>query len=1502
MALFVHTTDNCKEECRTHDRTDALEKLAEKVEASQKLSGFDPFPANYHVKKQFGGRNGRLIGRLHTVTATGADGRTDTHAVLVLLSFMIRSNPAYHSQFSKKPVEYGVQYFDHLYSETGLKTWVEERVKVNPPTEKPVPSSEEYGYLRQVLQRNDSAAAGVVEESLCESREWVERCGKKPFKDWLSTLYQAIFEVNWRDTPGGETVDVPGKPDWAILVRYFPTSRVLFLVSPVVKSDVAGLAEVRKRFAEVLDGPEQGIETILNRSRRAYPSEVLEDDDLWLELEKDDEANMALSPEEMRLLESARSTGGGYPLFINGRAGSGKTTILQYLFADYLYYHLTVGGVANPPVYFTYSSELLQRSQRTVTRLLSCHAKWAKHKNREQFVDEKGPVIDDAFREFHNHLLSLVPPIERAQRFAPAKYVNYSRFKQLWEENFSRDPSARGAFGPDISWHIIRSYIKGLSSEEFIDPEEYQQLPTNQITVTQKTYETVHDKVWVRWYQKLCEDEQFWDDQDLGRYLIEQELVKAVYPAIFCDESQDFTRIELEVILRMSLFSERKINREEVSLVPFVFAGDEFQTLNPTGFRWDAVKAFFVEKFIVGLAQQPPKSADINYQELTFNYRSSRSIVKFSNLVQALRARLFRLTGLKPQKPWEFDQNPPPVTRFQREDGKFWDSLKMEIDVALIIPCGEGEEVSFIEADPVLREKVKVVNGVPQMLVLSANRAKGLEFPRVVVYGFGSQAPLGVLDPMQGKEPYADDPDRSLPYQYFINRLYVSVSRPKRRLFIVDSKESLAGFWAFAHELTLMKTMLGGLKHGAEVWGESLAQMEMGNANDLALDRAADPLENAKNLARDGRARRDAYLLEQAAVSFQNGNQGLEATRCTAEARRIQGKFIEAGDLFLQCQEMRQVVECYWEDGREGGRGGWKKLVAIAAQHPEIIPSAEYKLANGLTGKLTMAIATDLLQLLVDRLSGEETHAQLISSSAWTAAVRTLIDAVLEVESKVTAEWTRVALLVSKLGDAGLAITSSARAMLHYRAQELSRAVELWNQGQGKDRNSQEYRIARAYSAPYPDKLMALSDLGKSEEIIAAFDANSGVMLSRDLTHVVGRAFLARGNYERALPHLVEAYDGQGLADIVVGAYAAHSELALRATIALFAVVATTGGWVDMLPYLERKSLAFVRKTSDGLRVWMKRHQQRLDLELMRTLARSESLGDLKWDARGEVVKLRSFAEYLKKQFFTNERPNVRAADLVELGAAVERSGDRLHALLFYEKLRADKSLEGEIRQHADERWVMCKERQARYLENDGDTKRADKARADAQEARKDLGMKLDDRFPEYPQISLLANYLKAVLTMPLEQSPPPRAITPGPEKDEPERVLKEKHPSAFSPLEGAIKPGEVSAGVDGSPTATTPGDQETAPLPQCGSVCGCTFEFFRQDGRLNISGKNGITLSIRLPKKTCTSADLTVTADSQNSKRFTVEEWNLVVDLTRSEVAVLDFVNEALEIRFKLD
>jgi len=57
--------------------------------------------------------------------------------------------------------------------------------------------------------------------------------------------------------------------------------------------------------------------------------------------------------------------------------------------------------------------------------------------------------------------------------------VGHAKFRQLWTQRFGQSPKARKEFGPDLSWHVIRSYIKGLTSDDLLSPEEYRHLDKN---------------------------------------------------------------------------------------------------------------------------------------------------------------------------------------------------------------------------------------------------------------------------------------------------------------------------------------------------------------------------------------------------------------------------------------------------------------------------------------------------------------------------------------------------------------------------------------------------------------------------------------------------------------------------------------------------------------------------------------------------------------------------------------------------------------------------------------------------------------------------------------------------------------------------------------------------------------------------------------------------------------------------------------------------------------
>ena len=772
MALFAFVTDKCREEAKGFNYLPDLKNLCEQIEESQDFNRFDPFPPPYLVRKHFAGRNGRLIALKQPVTY-----QDEEHTVIVLLSVIMRGNRAYE-EFSENAAEYGARHFAKHFTQSELETFIEIRMASDPVIPKPALSDEEYGYLYEALSSNKDNANDLI----CESADWEGIVGKESVKPFLTRVYDALGSAKPASTAGGSLIDIPQKPGWKILARSFPSLNTWFLAALLTGSSAEEESVIRRKYSAILEAEEVELQILLQHSRRSYPQIILAEEALWQKVQSDKLANLALSPEETQILKTGLRPEGAFPLFINGRAGSGKSTILQYLFADYLFYHIDTAKTGAPPAYFTYSEELLKEARDAVESVLGCSAKYWEYSDQDFQSDQAGDIVAKSFREFRQYLLSLVPEGAGKQRFIQAKYIDYSAFRNKWSRRFGRTTTKRDV-SPDLCWHIIRTYVKGTSPDTFLDVDEYCQLEQNHRTVSPDIYNWVYQNVWEKWYKELTsEDSGYWDDQDLVRYVLDNDHIKAVFPCIFCDEAQDFTRVELEAIRRMSLFSDRTVEPQAIAHIPFVFAGDQFQTVNPTGFRWDAIKAWFVEKFIFALDPNR-KSAlnDINYHELSYNYRSTAPIVGFSNYVQALRGYLFDLPDVEPQIPW--DTSPAsPVSYFQISQDFFWDELKKLSDVVLILPCHENEEDWFIDNDTVLFEKIRASDGSTLIPVLSPVRAKGREFARVVLYGFGKNCPDKLLEPLRKPDFEGFSQEESLPLEYFLNRLYVAVSRPKQQL------------------------------------------------------------------------------------------------------------------------------------------------------------------------------------------------------------------------------------------------------------------------------------------------------------------------------------------------------------------------------------------------------------------------------------------------------------------------------------------------------------------------------------------------------------------------------------------------------------------------------------------------------------------------------------------------------------------------------------------------
>ena len=651
MATFyVYVTEQCKEDASKHNVLSDVENLAEKIEKDQSDCGLEHYPPPY--RKKVMGRPGRLVIEEH---------RFDNDTVLCFVRYFTRGSSEYEKDFCKDPKLYHKR---NKLSTDKVEAFLSRR-KTRPINKKPPPSIVELTYIQSENSHYDTDEGAYL-----ESYAWFERISQDWAKDNLLRYYELIEKIESGEL--SETADIVSheKNDKVkILFRHFPEHKRTFLIAPIDSCQESDEEELRKKYSNLLAPNMPDIESLIRYSRRAYPTIIVYDEDTWKLVEKGDEANLALSPEEEFILESVMtsvSEDAKYPLFINGRPGSGKSTILQYLFADYLARYIKLNKDSEDgqiPLYLTYSTPLLKQARAAVKNILTCGAKNIEDSSLPHSDTKLEKILQKCFRNFREFLRSLLP-VDIKEQFMHAKYVDFGRFRKLWEEHCHKHPNREvRSIGAELGWHAVRTYIKGMQNESgfFLDPDYYQiELPRGAKSISDKAFEKIYYNVWENWYERLCKEKGYWDDQDLARAVISYASDKlSNYSVVFCDEAQDFTTVELEIIQQLSVYSKREIPSYLVKHVPFAFAGDPFQTLNPTGFNWSAMQSSFHENIVQQLDPNGAAKLEFNFQELAFNYRSSEHIVKLANLVQLLRAVLLDIKGLRPQLSWTRRMNRP---------------------------------------------------------------------------------------------------------------------------------------------------------------------------------------------------------------------------------------------------------------------------------------------------------------------------------------------------------------------------------------------------------------------------------------------------------------------------------------------------------------------------------------------------------------------------------------------------------------------------------------------------------------------------------------------------------------------------------------------------------------------------------------------------------------------------------------------------------------------------
>src|SRR5919199_250165 len=1058
--------------------------------------------------------------------------RVDDEQLLCLLDIFKRGDNDYE-QFLESPVEYGRIHLEPQLDEHQLRKWLAQaKIQQNQSQQLAELPPELLPWLEPPGWDMETVTDDWI---IYESEEWVTQFRKREIQDAWETYYQIILGIRDETTPAQGFPDWPnvklcGLNDRYVLYSYLePTDAtvggVLFLLAPFDrKPSREQISEVGKKTA-LFDSSEAtnilarqlSLNELTPFARRSYPAYLLADEESWLAIERGKEANLALSPEEEQILKSVSTAAPGHgslPLFINGRAGSGKSTMLLYLFADYCYrkyYDKRGRSLVEPlpgePLFLTYNERLLEVARDGVNTLLSSHHRFV----AERSSGDERENIHRCFQPFQKFLFSLLPPQERL-RFDLEKYISFHRFKQLYQGKSPCESLAKAVlhlpesrrYTPETCWHVIRSFIKGYGLEEYMTPEDYQEeVPRKERTISLEKFQGIYYTIWERWYQRLTTEQGYWDDQDLIAKVLELKCYHPDYTAIFCDEAQDFTRLELQLIMRLSLFSQYHLGYQPIGSLPFAFAGDPFQTLNPTGFHWSSVQAAFDAEVITAIDPAEQLKLVINFQNLAFNYRSSPPIVEVTNLIQLWRHVLFDIHELQPQTAWHQGNFPDPQ-KFILDRNINAAQLKAYIkDTIIIVPCEEGEEAAYVKGDEILSEIYpQPSESEPIKNVLSAIAAKGLEFKKVILYKFGEDCNRSVWN-LKTK-----DPDQIVKVEYFFNKLYVAASRATERLFVVDSEKGDRQLWEYASDEALLQAMLRYAKN-KERWEETVRTISTGTPKTMQELREDDPEAIAYEFETKGLNSQNPDLLRRARQFYSALGDIVKAGLCEAWALKFEEQFSLAGNRFLQLGKLDEAWQCFWEGMC------WSELVAWYTLHPEnktverslaifmVAQPSDLEALNNFTSLISSQFEEELKVGRLKVESSEEnlqpanlqpsTQSHLQSSilhrKQWKKAIEEYanrIKALLNLTHIEPGEWQQLGEVLQTLESAGYNELNQLAAECFYRAENYQQAVRIWEDCDATQKP--EYNRAKAMLLGIPESLEYLAQAGEPDSIIAEWE------------------------------------------------------------------------------------------------------------------------------------------------------------------------------------------------------------------------------------------------------------------------------------------------------------------------------------------------------------------------------------------------------------------------------
>ena len=899
-----------------------------------------------------------------------------------------------------------------------------------------------------------------------EMEEWCRHINNIEFTDDKKDIFDVIQrvilckeDIYEEDNEGWRTVKFAENKEIIFRVHNDGTNTFYYLF------DISLTLTVNKAVLKNKYNIDLSDERLSKQARKGYPDWILYSEfEDWKMLENDDEANLALSEEEIEVLNNTN-----YPYFINGLAGSGKSTILYYLFAHaYSYKKIKPMDL----LFLSYSKKLITKARSVITALLRTNTSFHDYK----LTEEELPILDNCFWAFQDFLVNnFLISHEESEYFEMSKHLSYEDFKT--DYNLKCKLNEAKSYSAAMVWSVIRTFIKGRDYKFSFALEDYKNLHKNDKTVENSDYEKIY-KIWKNWYIPTYEGKK-WDDLDLVRYIlnkIDSGFEPKKYDIIYCDEAQDFTPIENALILKLSKYTEYDL--KGFSEIPIAYAGDPNQTVSPTGFNWKRLKEIADNIFTEYIGNH----IKIKEKTLNNNYRSKKTIVEFANSIQYIRKCFLTDDVLRPQEQWNPQQNPLPgffflTTNDERESDV--ETIKKGFaKTECIITGADGEYECELVGNELTADSTKIDDKLLASIenktkLYTAISSKGLEFKAVLLYRFADQLPRSFTS-ILAQEDIVNESDK-YELAHFFTKLYIAVSRAKEVLYIADTQENYDRFWKYFIDNQFVQELLNG-KQDIDKWTCKVGGIEIGDREEYLkrITENFNPLETAQKIFEDAKISENPKDMKRAVGYFEEAGDNYMSEISRAYVLLFEKDYHTSGEKFVKLEKKAEATKAFWQ-----GRC-WKDLL-------EYGESEIYKvIARFMTNKMSL---NDFI-----KINDVENYFNAANDETWKSVVKQ-IDVKTKALIKNSEDVNLFALyaFLEKLVLRGFVSLNPTLADLYFKIKEYSKAISIWDQlaKQNKDNHYTEnkfyYEAKECVSETTSERIFWMHKGAKNKELLKQY-------------------------------------------------------------------------------------------------------------------------------------------------------------------------------------------------------------------------------------------------------------------------------------------------------------------------------------------------------------------------------------------------------------------------------